>query len=80
MVQVVCVHLELFRASQAKIEKRQPGSLTFEHRDTELKFVLAAENKLHPALFSTEAEHKVVLHHFLLSTCCSVYCWADFFH
>ncbi|TKY64489.1 Sorting nexin-16 [Spatholobus suberectus] len=28
----------------------------------ELKIVLAAENKLHPALFSAEAEHKVLQH------------------
>ncbi|XP_058227007.1 uncharacterized protein LOC131335590 isoform X1 [Rhododendron vialii] len=62
VVKLFCTHLELFRTSLAKIEKRQPGSLTFEHRDMELKFMLAAENKLHPALFSTEAEHKVLQH------------------
>ncbi|GFZ04158.1 phox (PX) domain-containing protein [Actinidia rufa] len=62
IINIFCTHLELFRASQAKIEIEQPGSLTFERRDMELKFVMAAENKLHPALFSAEAEHKVLQH------------------
>lgn len=67
-----------------KIQKRQLGSLTIGQRDRELKYVLAAQNKLHPALFSTEAEHKVVEHTFfnfksingqqvlwiLISSCC----------
>jgi sorting nexin-13 len=51
--------LELFRAAISKIEKQHTDSLTIERRDTELKIVLAAEDKLHPALFSSEAEHKV---------------------
>ncbi|PSS07436.1 Sorting nexin-13 like [Actinidia chinensis var. chinensis] len=62
IINLFCTHLELFRASQEKIEIEQPGSLTFERRDMELKFVMAAENKLHPALFSAEAEHKVLQH------------------
>ncbi|KAI5382316.1 uncharacterized protein LOC127110503 isoform X1 [Lathyrus oleraceus] len=62
LVNLVCTHLELFRASISKIEKQHTGSLTIESRDTELKVVLAAENKLHPALFSSEAEHKVLQH------------------
>lgn len=52
--------MELFRANQAKIEKKHSGLLTIEHRDMELRRILANENKLHPALFSAEAEHKVV--------------------
>jgi sorting nexin-13 len=52
--------LELFRANQAKIEKKHSGLLTIEHREMELRRILANENKLHPALFSAEAEHKVV--------------------
>lgn len=40
--------------------KKKLGSLTIADRDKELKLILAAENKLHPALFSAEAEHKVV--------------------
>ncbi|KAJ4975053.1 hypothetical protein NE237_008227 [Protea cynaroides] len=35
------------------------GKQTIDGRDLELKRVLAADNKLHPALFSAEAEHKV---------------------
>ncbi|KAH7547284.1 hypothetical protein FEM48_Zijuj01G0293400 [Ziziphus jujuba var. spinosa] len=62
LVTLICTHLELFRATQAKIEKQQSGLLTIEHRDIELRHVLAAENKLHPALFSAEAEHKVLQH------------------
>ncbi|KAJ4843567.1 hypothetical protein Tsubulata_040936 [Turnera subulata] len=62
LVNLVCTHLELYRACQAKIEKRRPGSLSIEQRDRELKLVLAAEKKLHPALFSPEAEHKVLQH------------------
>ena len=54
------MHLEVFRGCQIKIDKQKLGVLTMEGRDMELKSVLAAENKLHPALFSAEAEHKVV--------------------
>ncbi|KAI4355642.1 hypothetical protein L6164_004392 [Bauhinia variegata] len=62
LINLICTHLELFRAAQAKIEKQHSGSLTIESRDRELKLVLATENKLHPALFSAEAEHKVLQH------------------
>ncbi|KAL7222183.1 hypothetical protein ACSBR1_023985 [Camellia fascicularis] len=62
IINIFCTHLELYRASQSKIKKQRLGSLTYEHQDMELKFVLAAENKLHPALFSAEAEHKVLQH------------------
>ena len=61
LINIICTHLELFRAAQLKIEKQHSGPLTIEGRDTELKRVLAAENKLHPALFSAEAEQKVFL-------------------
>lgn len=57
-----CKHLELFRECQAKIAKTKLEPLTFYERDMELKLSLAAENRLHPALFSTEAEHKVLQH------------------
>lgn len=60
LINLICTHLELFRAAHSKIEKQHTGSLTIESRDMELKIVLAAEDKLHPALFSSEAEHKVV--------------------
>ncbi|KAL5575140.1 hypothetical protein UlMin_016839 [Ulmus minor] len=61
LINLICNHLELFRATQAKI-KNQSGTLTIEHRDMELRLILATENKLHPALFSAEAEHKVLQH------------------
>lgn len=60
LVNLICAHLDLFRAAITKIEKQHTDSLTIESRDTEIKIVLAAEDKLHPALFSSEAEHKVV--------------------
>ncbi|XP_076921386.1 uncharacterized protein LOC143582783 [Bidens hawaiensis] len=60
IIKLFCTHLELFRACQTKIMKQQ--SLTFAQRDLELKAVLYSENKLHPALFSAGAEHKVLQH------------------
>lgn len=60
IIKLFCTHLELFRACQMKIMKQQ--SLTIAQRDVELKAVLYAENKLHPALFSAEAEYKVLQH------------------
>lgn len=62
IIKLFCVHLEVFRVCHVKIQKRQMGSLTIGQRDIELKYVLAAQNKLHPALFSTDAEHKVLQH------------------
>ncbi|KAG4124965.1 hypothetical protein ERO13_D10G070500v2 [Gossypium hirsutum] len=62
LINLFCSHLELFRISKAKFENRQSVPLTIEYRDAEIRRVLAAENKLHPALFSTEAEHKVLQH------------------
>ncbi|CAI9773610.1 unnamed protein product [Fraxinus pennsylvanica] len=62
IIDLLCTQLELFRASKAKIEKHQSRSLTIEEREMELKSVLSVENKLHPALFSADAEHKVLQH------------------
>ncbi|KAL3351975.1 hypothetical protein AABB24_020193 [Solanum stoloniferum] len=62
IINLIRTHLELFRASKIKIQKKRPSSLTIEELDVELKLVLAADNKLHPALFSPEAEHKVLQH------------------
>ncbi|KAI3835255.1 hypothetical protein MKW98_020371 [Papaver atlanticum] len=62
IINLIITHLEVFRTSQAKIEKQKHGKLTIDRLDMELKLVLAAENKLHPALFSAEAEHKVLQH------------------
>ncbi|KAL4583895.1 hypothetical protein LXL04_008480 [Taraxacum kok-saghyz] len=60
IIKLFCTHLELFRACQIKIMKQEP--LTIAQRDVELKAVLYAENKLHPALFSSGAEYKVLQH------------------
>ncbi|KAL8217405.1 hypothetical protein R6Q57_020778 [Mikania cordata] len=60
IIKLFCTHLELFRACQMKITKHQ--SLTIAQRDFQLKAVLNAENKLHPALFSARAEYKVLQH------------------
>ncbi|XP_023738812.1 uncharacterized protein LOC111886795 [Lactuca sativa] len=60
IIKLLCTHLELFRACQIKIMKQEP--LTIAQRDIELKTVLYAENKLHPALFSSVAEYKVLQH------------------
>ncbi|KAL0010460.1 hypothetical protein SO802_005568 [Lithocarpus litseifolius] len=64
LVNLICTHLELFRANQAKIERQHSGPLTIEQRDVHLRRILANEDKLHPALFSAEAEHKVLQHLF----------------
>ncbi|PIA65014.1 hypothetical protein AQUCO_00100467v1 [Aquilegia coerulea] len=61
VINVICAQLELSRLSQAKIEE-QSGNLTIDQRDAKLKLVLAAENKLHPALFSAQSEHRVLQH------------------
>ncbi|XP_073143933.1 uncharacterized protein [Henckelia pumila] len=61
-INLLCSQLELFRATKTKIEAQQSRFLTIEERDVELKTILAADNKLHPALFSAEAEHKVLQH------------------
>nr|DAD44679.1 TPA_asm: hypothetical protein HUJ06_002909 [Nelumbo nucifera] len=62
VVNLISTHLEHFRVCQVKIVAQQGEKLTIDHRDEELKLVLAAENKLHPALFSADAEHRVLQH------------------
>ncbi|KAL5729249.1 hypothetical protein ACHQM5_002225 [Ranunculus cassubicifolius] len=60
VVNVIRTHLELSRISQAKIEEQKLGDLGLDQRDAKLKLILASENKLHPALFSAQAEHRVL--------------------
>ncbi|CAL9215096.1 unnamed protein product [Arabidopsis halleri] len=62
LIDIICRRVELFRECQAKIERQQRRNLSFEDRDSELRRVMAAEDKLHPALFSPESEHKVLQH------------------
>lgn len=59
LIDIICRRVEIFRECQGKIERKQRRSLSFEDRDSELRRVMAADDKLHPALFSPESEHKV---------------------
>ncbi|KAF0923590.1 hypothetical protein E2562_006583 [Oryza meyeriana var. granulata] len=60
LVDLICKNLELYHLCQAKIGKEKFVNLPTERRDAELKLTLITENKLHPALFSPSAEHKVL--------------------
>uniref|UniRef100_A0A1J3E999 Sorting nexin-16 n=1 Tax=Noccaea caerulescens TaxID=107243 RepID=A0A1J3E999_NOCCA len=63
LIDIICRRVEIFRECQVKIERQQQRRiLSFEDRDSELKRVMAKEDKLHPALFSPESEHKVLQH------------------
>lgn len=59
LIDLLCKNLELYHLCQAKIGKEKFVNLSTERRDAELKLTLITENKLHPALFSASAEHKV---------------------
>lgn len=59
-VHLVSEHIELYRIIQTQIGEALLSSLSNDERDAKLKSTLAADNKLHPALFSAEAEHKVL--------------------
>ncbi|CAN6336682.1 unnamed protein product [Urochloa humidicola] len=60
LVDLVCNSLELYHFCQAKIGKEKFVNLPSERRDAVLKKTLTDENKLHPALFSANAEYKVL--------------------
>lgn len=62
IINLLCNHLELYRASVSKIGRQELKKLPLDQQDIQLKQVLAAESKLHPALFSLKAEHKVLQH------------------
>ncbi|XXG47957.1 hypothetical protein AAC387_Pa02g2515 [Persea americana] len=62
IVNVICSNLELYRSCRSKIGNYEPGRLPAGYHDAQLKIVLASEKKLHPALFSAAAEHKVLQH------------------
>ncbi|XP_020703834.1 uncharacterized protein LOC110115058 [Dendrobium catenatum] len=62
IINLFCNHLELYRTSISKIGRQELKKLPLDHQDLQLKQVLAAESKLHPALFSAKAEHKVLQH------------------
>ncbi|XP_062180540.1 uncharacterized protein LOC133884943 isoform X2 [Phragmites australis] len=60
LVDLICNNLDLYHFCQAKIGKEKIVNLPSERRDAELKLILIAENKLHPALFSASAEYKIL--------------------
>lgn len=62
IINLFCNHLELYRWSVSKIGRQEMKNLSLDHQDIQLKQVLASKSKLHPALFSTKAEHKVLQH------------------
>lgn len=59
-VHLVSEHIDLYRIIQTQIGEEKLSSLSNDERDAKLKLTLAADNKLHPALFSAEAERKVL--------------------
>lgn len=58
VVDLVGVHLELFRKNQAAIGVEVMVTLSSEERDERLKHHLMASNELHPAVLSPESEYK----------------------
>ncbi|KAF5787034.1 putative Phox domain, sorting nexin, PX domain superfamily [Helianthus annuus] len=58
VVDLVGVHLELFRKNQAAIGVEVMVTLSSEERDERLKHHLMVSNELHPALLSPESEYK----------------------
>eukprot|EP01018_Ginkgo_biloba_P001848 Gb_00123 [translate_table: standard] len=60
IVHLVCDHLELYRIVQTQIGEGVLSSLSNDERDIKLKLTLESEKRLHPALFSAEAERKVL--------------------
>ncbi|PKA64329.1 hypothetical protein AXF42_Ash009550 [Apostasia shenzhenica] len=62
IINLFCNHLELYRLSISKIGRPELKEQQLDLQDIQIKQVLAATNKLHPALFSAKAEHKVLQH------------------
>ncbi|XP_024980692.1 uncharacterized protein LOC112517477 [Cynara cardunculus var. scolymus] len=58
VVDLVGVHLELFRKNQAAIGVEVMVTLSSEERDERLKHHLMASKELHPAVISPESEYK----------------------
>ncbi|XP_076954833.1 uncharacterized protein LOC143629448 [Bidens hawaiensis] len=58
VVNLVGVHLELFRKNQSAIGAEVMVTLSSEERDERIKHHLMASNELHPALLSPESEYK----------------------
>lgn len=64
--------MEHFRSTKGKIGKQQLGRVTIEQLDTELRRLLVLENRLHPALFSSEAQHKVSILYLIINDTASM--------
>ncbi|KAL8189114.1 hypothetical protein R6Q57_029375 [Mikania cordata] len=62
VVNLVGIHLELFRKNQSAIGVEVMVTLSSEERDERLKHHLMASNELHPALSSPESEYKFLKH------------------
>ncbi|KAK4740092.1 hypothetical protein R3W88_003789 [Solanum pinnatisectum] len=60
VVDLVGVHLDLFRRNQTAIGVDVMGTLSSEERDERLKHHLLVSKELHPALISAESEYKVL--------------------
>ncbi|KAL7156744.1 hypothetical protein ABFS83_02G029300 [Erythranthe nasuta] len=60
VVDLIGVHLDLFRRNQAAIGVDVMGTLSSEERDERLKHHLLASKELHPALISADCEYKVL--------------------
>ncbi|RZC24850.1 hypothetical protein D0Y65_003846 [Glycine soja] len=60
LVDLIGVHIELFRRNQAVIGVNIMKTLSSEERNDRLKFHLLNSKELHPALISPESEYKVL--------------------
>jgi hypothetical protein len=75
MADLIGNHLDLYRKNQADIGVKVMITLSSEERDEMLKNHLLASKELHPALLSSEYEHKVIEYNFL-SFILFRSCWA----
>ncbi|XP_052201840.1 uncharacterized protein LOC127807780 [Diospyros lotus] len=62
LVDLVGVHLDIFRRNQAAIGVDVMGTLSSKERDDRLRHHLEASRELHPACLSPESEYKVLQH------------------
>lgn len=60
MVDLIGNHIDLYRRNQSSIGVDVMGTLSSEERDERLRHHLIASKELHPALFSSECEYKVL--------------------
>jgi hypothetical protein len=75
MADLIGNQLDLYRKNQADIGVKVMITLSSEERDEMLKSHLLASKELHPALLSSQSEHKVIEYNFL-SFILFRSCWA----